>query len=393
MALWNAIHSQLIDIVEWLDPTQDTMLYRFYRPNNEIKNGAKLVVREGQAAAFVNEGQLADVFLPGTFTLATANLPILSDLRGWKYGFESPFKAEVYFVSTRLFTDRKWGTQNPIMLRDPEFGPVRLRAFGTFAVRVKYPPVFLRELAGTTGRFSIDDIDSQLRDMVTSRFADALGSSKIAVLDLAGNYAALGDRIIGAIQPDFAALGLELAKLVIENISLPAEVEAALDKRTSMGVIGNLNAYTQYETANAIKDAAQNPGGFAGAGAGLAAGMVMGQQMLQPGRLAPEPADHVASAAPTAAPAAAAAAAPGAAPPGMMPPPVPAGASPFFVAYDGKQSGPFTPADLQAAATSGKLTRSTLVWQQGMPAWTAAGQVSALASLFENVPPPLPPGL
>ena len=242
MALWDKLKSQLIDIIEWLDNTQDTMVWRFWRPENEIMNGAKLIVREGQVAAFVNQGQLADVFLPGTYDLHTRNLPILSKLAGWSHGFESPFKAEVYFLSTRVFTDRKWGTKNPIMLRDPEFGPVRLRAFGSFAIKVKYPPVFLREIVGTNGRFTIDQINDQLRDMATSRFTDVLGSSKIAALDLAGNYDQLSGYIVERIQPDFAAFGLELVKFVVENISLPPEVEAALDKRTSMGVIGNLQA-------------------------------------------------------------------------------------------------------------------------------------------------------
>src|SRR6476661_677062 len=189
MSIWDKLRGELIDIIEWLDETPDTMVWRYPRADNEIKNGAKLIVRESQAAAMVNEGQLADLFLhSGTFTLATQNLPILGKLKGWKYGFESPFKAEVYFVSLKTFTGRKWGTKNPIMLRDPEFGPVRLRAFGTFAIKITEPATFLKQIVGTNAKFSIDSIGEQLRDMVVARFADALGESKIPALDLASNY-------------------------------------------------------------------------------------------------------------------------------------------------------------------------------------------------------------
>src|SRR5436190_10963901 len=282
MGIWDKLKGELIDIIEWLDDTRDTMVWRYPRGDNEIKYGAKLVVRESQAAAFINEGALADVFLqPGTFTLQTQNLPILSKLKGWKYGFESPFKAEVYFVSMRTFTDRKWGTKNPIMLRDPEFGPVRLRAFGSFAVKVGDVPTLLRNLVSTDSRFSVDDIGEQLRDLLVARFADALGESKIPVLDLAANQDDLGKLLITRIQPDFDTFGLKLVNLLVENISLPPEVEQALDERTKMGVIGDLNRYTQFKTANAIGDAAKNPGGMAGMGMGVGAGMAMGQQMSQ----------------------------------------------------------------------------------------------------------------
>ncbi len=364
MAFWDKLKGELIDIIEWLDDSRDTMVYRFPRLDNEIKYGAKLIVREGQAAAFVNEGRLADVFQPGTYTLQTQNLPILSTLKGWKYGFSSPFKAEVYFVSTRVFTDRKWGTKNPIMLRDAEFGPVRLRAFGNFAVKVSDPAVFLREIVGTDGRFTIDEFGDQLRDMVVARFSDVLGESKIPILDLAGNYDELGKFICARIEGDFGGFGMKLAKLLVENISLPAEVEAAMDKRTSMGVIGNLGAYTQYQSANAIGDAAKNPGGIAGAGVGLGAGYVMAQQLGQAMNSAQSQAN-------------------------AGPPPLPTG-SEFFAAYDGKQSGPLTLDQLRADATAGKLTRQTLVWRQGMAAWTPADKVVEFADFFAHTPPPLP---
>src|ERR1700722_16734481 len=211
MGLFDKIRHELIDIIDWTDDTSDTLVWRFPRYENEIKYGAKLIVRESQSAAFINEGKLADVFQPGTYTLQTQNLPILSTLKGWKYGFESPFKAEVYFVSTRTMTDRKWGTKNPILLRDAEFGMVRLRAFGTYALRVSDPAAFLRQVAGTQATFTVEQIEDQLRDLVVARFADALGSAKVAAIDLAGNYDRVGRLIAAQIQPDFTTFGLQIA--------------------------------------------------------------------------------------------------------------------------------------------------------------------------------------
>jgi membrane protease subunit (stomatin/prohibitin family) len=359
MGIWEKIKGEFVDIIEWLDTTQDTLVYRFERYANEIKFGAKLVVREGQAAVFVNQGQIADVFRPGTYTLETQNLPILSTLQGWKYGFSSPFKAEVYFASTRLFTDLKWGTRNPVMLRDAEFGPVRLRAFGTYVVRVGDPGVFIRQIVGTEGRFTADQITEQLRNFIVSRFTDLLGEKKIPALDLAGNYDELGQFVTEKLKPEFEAYGLELHKLLVENISLPPEVEAAIDKRSSMGVVGNLDAYARFQTANAIPDAARNPGGLAAAGVGLGMGLSMAGQTA------------------------------GALPQGGgLPPPLPAM---FFVAQGGQRTGPFTPEALRGEAEGGRLTRETLVWRQGFADWMPAGQVADLNSLFAGLPPPLPP--
>src|ERR1041385_6923048 len=261
MGIFDKLRGELIDIVEWTDDSRDTMVYRFPRYANELMYGPNLVVRESQVGAFINEGRLADVFSPGTYTLETKNLPILATLKGWKYGFSSPFKAEVYFVSTRTFTGHKWGTKNPIMLRDPEFGPVRLRAFGTYGLRVSDPATFLRQITGTDGRFTVDELGDQIRDMVVARFTEILGQSKIPALDLAGNQDALGKFMTDKIRSDFAQFGLDIVGLVVENISLPPEVEAAMDKRTSMGVLGNLDAYTKFQAANAIGDAAKNPAG------------------------------------------------------------------------------------------------------------------------------------
>ncbi len=362
MSFWKKLKGELIDIIAWTDPTSNTMVYRFERYGNEIKHGAKLVVREGQAAAFVNEGKLADVFMPGTHTLDTSNLPILSTLQGWKYGFESPFKAEVYFTSTRRFTDLKWGTKNPIMLRDAEFGPIRLRAFGSYTIRVSDAGQFLKEIVGTDGHFTTDDITNQLRNMIVARFADILGESKIPALDLAANYDELGKFITGRIQTEFTTYGLELAQLMIENISLPPAVEEVLDKRTSMGVVGDIGKYTQFQAAEALKAAAENPGGMAAGGMGMGMGFAMANQMgtAMSGQSATPPA----------------------------PPPVP-GQPSFFAAIDGKQAGPFDAAALKQHITSGKVTADTLVWCNGMANWTPAGQVDALQAGFAG-PPPLP---
>ena len=364
MDIWKKLKGELIDIVEWLDNTPDTLVYRFERHNNEIKNNAKLVVRESQAAVFVREGTFADTFNPGMYTLDTRNLPILSTILGWKYGFESPFKAEVYFVNTRNFTDRKWGTMNPIMLRDPEYGPVRLRAFGTYAFRVADPTTFLKQVVGTNPRFTTDGISEQLRNYIVSEFADTLGEAKIPVLDLAANYTELGTFIRDKIAPHIAQLGLELSAFSVENISLPPEVEKALDQRTSMGIVGDMNRYTQFNAAQALGQSGNTPNSAIGTGVGLGAGMAMAQQMasaLQPGAAAP--------------------------------PPIPGAAQAlaFFIAQNNQQAGPFDAATLARLASEGKLTRETLVWRQGMPAWAQAATVAELAQVFGAVPPPLPP--
>ena len=372
MDIWRRLKGELIDIVELIDESQDTLVRRFERsfvPDNNIKNGAKLIVRPGQAAVFVNMGQVADVFAPGMYTLETKNLPILSTLQGWKYGFESPFKAEVYFVATKQFTDLKWGTMNPVMRRDPEFGPVRLRAFGTYATRVADPAKFIADIAATNSHFTIDGIMEQLRNVIVSRFTDTLGESKIPMLDLAGNLNELAEFVAGVIRPEFEGYGLELSKLLIENISLPPAVEEALDKRSSMGIVGNLQAYAQFQAANAMEAAAKNPGA-AGQGAGIGMGFVMAQTMGQQmagGMSAPN------------------------AGAGMSPPPLPGAPStqPFFAAINGQQAGPFDPGTLGTMAMQGQVTRDTLVWRQGMASWTPAGQVPELGRIF---PPPMPGG-
>jgi membrane protease subunit (stomatin/prohibitin family) len=364
MGLWDKIKGELIDIIEWMDNNRDTMVYRFERHGNEIKYGAKLVVRESQVAVFINEGKLADVFQPGTYTLETKNMPLMTTLQGWKYGFASPFKAEVYFVQTRQFTDLKWGTKNPVMLRDPEFGPVRLRAFGTYAMRVKDAAQFIKEVVGTDGEFTSDEITDQLRNLIVSRFTNLVGASKIPVLDLAGNYDQLGDFLTTKLAPEFESYGLNVSKMLVENISLPPEVEAAMDKRSSMGVIGNLQAYMQYQTAESIPLMAENSGGggFAAAGFGAGMGMQMGNVM---GQSFQQPVTQ------------------------MAPPPIPNIS--YFVAVNGQQQGPFDFQTLKQKTMNGEFTRDSLVWKQGMASWTKAGDVADLGEVFASMPPPLPP--
>ena len=271
--------NQFIEVIEWLDDSGNTMLYRFPVADQEIKNGARLTVRESQAAVFVFQGQIADVFPPGFYTIDGGNTPILSKLGAWKYGFNSPFKAEVYFVNTKQFTDLKWGTMNPIMMRDADFGMVRLRAFGIYSIRVMDPRAFIKEVAGTNGKFDTEDIEGQLKRTLVSGFTDALGESKIAALDLASNYDELGVFGRKKLNDEFKSFGLELTKFIIENISLPPEVEAAMDKRTSMGVLGDAQRYAQFQAADAMRDAAKNPSGGAGLGAGLGAGFAVGGAM------------------------------------------------------------------------------------------------------------------
>jgi membrane protease subunit (stomatin/prohibitin family) len=365
MAFWDKIKSQFIDVIEWADSTHDTLVWKFPHYDNAIKNGAQLVVREGQAAAFLFEGQLGDVFKAGRHVLTTSNIPILTTLKNWKYAFNEPFKCDVFFVSTRQFTGLKWGTPNPIMLRDPEFGPIRLRAFGSYCIQVKEPGAFIRQISGTNTGFETADISNYLRDLLVSRFADALGESKIAALDLAANYTELGGEINQKLQPEFEEYGLTLTKFLVENISFPPEVEAALDQRSKMGVLGNMQQYTQMKTAEAIGDMANNPGSGGGM-MGMIGGMNMGgivggamQAGMQNQQSAP-----------------------------VAPPPLP-GAAQFFAAINSQQAGPFDLNALKGQAVGGNLTRETLVWKQGMANWLPAGQVPELAGVF-SAPPPLP---
>lgn len=359
MGLRDKLRGEFVDIVEWLDESRDTIVWRFARHGNEIKMGARLTVREGQTAVFVNEGQVADVFPPGMYTLETQNLPVLSTLRGWKHGFSSPFKAEVYFVATRQFSDQKWGTQSPIVMRDSEFGMVRVRAYGACSYRVADPEVLLRELVGTDPQFRTDEVAEFLRQQVVARVATALATAGVPVLDLAAHQNDVAERLVPLLDEDLSSLGLEVARFVIESVSLPPEVEAALDKRTSMGVVGDLDQYTRFQAAEAVTMAAQNEGGAAGAGVGLGLGAGMGAQVA---------ASMARSTAPTPA----------------GPPPLPTG---WFVAVGGQQQGPVSQEEVSRRLHAGEIDVDTLVWREGMSGWLRLAEVRELAPV---VPPPLP---
>ena len=368
MGLFDTIRNELVDIIEWIDDSRHTLAWRFPRHQNEIKQGAQLIVRPGQVAIFVNQGKIADEFEPGQYTLETSNLPILSTLQGWKYGFDSPFRCEVYFVATRQVTDLKWGTPNPVIMRDPDFGPVRIRAFGNYALRAVDPKALLKDLVGTDSSFEADEVSELLRGIVVQSFSDACASSKIAVLDLATSFIELSEQVrqivIERVDDEY---GLDIPQLQIVNVSLPPEVEEALDKRSSMNVIGDMQQYQAYQMGTSMPIAAANPaGGLAGAGVGLGMGMAMANQMV-PGMMQQG------------------AAAGGAAPP---PPPL---APAWHVAENGQSSGPFDLQGLSQAASAGRLLPTTMVWSAGMAAWAEAQQVPALAGLFAPPPPPVPP--
>ncbi len=339
MSILNFLSGEFIDVIAWTDDTRDTMVWRFERQGHAIKYGAKLTVREGQAAVFVHEGQLADVFTPGLYMLETNNMPILTTLQHWDHGFRSPFKSEIYFVNTTRFTNLKWGTKNPIMLRDPEFGPTRIRAFGTYAVRVSDPGLFLREIVGTDGEFTKDEITFQIRNIIVQEFSRVIAQSG-------------------------AAYGLTIPEFYIENISLPPAVEAALDKRTSMGIVGDLSRYTQFQTAEAMTAPGGAAGGAMASGVGAGIGMAMGAQMARQG--------------------------PWGAAPGAAAPPPPPVEHVWHIADGGATKGPFSKASMGRMAADGSLSRESWVWTQGQDGWKRAEETE-LAQLFTVLPPP-PPG-
>jgi len=373
MGIFDFLSGEFIDVIHWVDDTRDTMVWRFEREGHEIKYGAKLTVREGQSAVFVHEGQLADVFTPGLYMLETNNMPIMTTLQHWDHGFRSPFKSEIYFVNTTRFNNLKWGTKNPIMLRDPEFGPTRIRAFGTYSIRVTDPARFMTEIVGTDGEFTMDEISFQIRNIIVQEFSRTIAGSQIPVLDMAANTADLGKLIASEVSRPLAEYGLSMPEFYIENISLPPAVEQALDKRTSMGLAGDLGKFTQYSAAEAMTAAAQNPngGGGMGAGLGMGMGMAMANQMAAGPWGARLQTHHAAPAA-------------------MAPPPPPV-EHVWHIAENGATKGPFSKAAMGRMATDGALTRETLVWTPGQDGWLPAGQVTELAQLFTILPPPPPP--
>ncbi len=358
MGFWDKIFGEFIDVIDWLDESNDTLVYRFERYNNEIKYGAKLTVRQAQAAVFVNEGEIADVLGPGIYELTTQNLPILTTLQHWDHGFNSPFKAEVYFCNLRRFTDLKWGTKNPIILRDKEFGAVRLRAFGTYEIRIEDPRKFIEEIVGTNGHFTVDEISNQLRNIIISRFTDIVASSGIPVLDLAANYDQLGEYVGEKIASEFKEYGLELSRILIENISVPPMVEEALDKRTSMGMIGDLRKYLDYQTAESLTKEGSGMSEMVGMGVGFAMADKLSksfekQETKTKTDYVPEPFEKM-----------------------------------YYYAEDKEPQGPFNIDDIEDMIKEGKINSSTLMWATGMESWAKAKDIEEVETLFNYLTPP-----
>src|SRR5512139_1363183 len=281
MAIIDFLKKQFIDIIEWTDDSRDTLSYRFPDEDKEIKNGAQLIVRESQAVQFVYLGEFGDTFGPGRHALTTDNIPVLTNLRSWKYALESPFKADVYYVVTRVFTGNKWGTANPVMMRDADFGIVRLRAYGIYDFRVVDVKKFLKEVAGTDNHFRLDEFNDTMRSRIVSVFSEALAQSKVPALDVAARYSELGSALLPLINPQTTAkYGLEITSFIVENVSVPPEVEQAIDKRSSMAAVGNLNDYVKFQMAESMTKGGGEGGSMAGTAAGLGAGLAMGQQMM-----------------------------------------------------------------------------------------------------------------
>jgi len=363
------LSNEFIDIVEWLDHSPDTIAHRFERYQNEIKNGAKLIVREGQTAVFINEGQLADVFGPGTYTLTTQNLPILSTLKGWKHGFNSPFKAEVYFVNTHLFTDEKWGTKSPITLSDDRFGLVEIRAFGTYAFRIADAGTFIRDIVGTDGNFTSFEINEHLKSLIATRFTDTVGKARLPIELYAANTTELSDSCREVMAAEFRSVGIALERFYIENVSMPEELKKEIFEYSRIDKL-DLDKLAKFKTAQAIEAAAKNEGGTAGAGMGMGMGFVLAQQM---GNLMGGPGQ---------------ATAPGSG--AAVPPPMPQQVA-YHYAVNGAQHGPVGFEQLQALFAGRHINRDSLVWKQGMANWAPLREVEELKSfLGGNTPPPLP---
>ncbi|MCB1581885.1 MAG: SPFH domain-containing protein [Marinicella sp.] len=367
MGIWDKLFGELVDVIDWTDDTNHTLVYRFPRYGNEIKNGAMLTVREGQMAVLVNEGEVADIFEPGLYELSTANVPILSSLQGWKHGFESPFKAEVYFFNTRVFTDMKWGLRNPLILRDKEFGVIRIRAFGSYAFRINNPKLMMSEIVGTDGHFVLEEIIGQLKNLVVTGFAKVISESGVPVLDLAASYDDLGSFLTEQIQPLFEQYGLKLETLLVENVSVPEAVEQALDERASSIAVGDLNRFTRYQQAQSMRDAANNQ---SAAGGGMAMGMGFG--MAQSFGQALAKGDDTDP---------------------LKPPPVPDKAKEikhYFIIVEGERIGPVNLAAVATMIEKHQITADTLMWTAGLNDWTAAEGLSEVLLHLKNQPPAMP---
>jgi membrane protease subunit (stomatin/prohibitin family) len=363
MGLFDKIRGEFVDIIDWVDNTNDTIVWKFPRYQDEIKNGAKLTVRETQMAVLMNEGVIADVFGPGMHTLTTQNLPILSTLRGWKYGFDSPFKVDIYFISTKQFIDQKWGTKNPITVSDPRFGFIELRAFGNFAYRVEDGGKFIKEIAGTQLIYRADEIEEQLKTIIVSKFTDAVGEGNIPIEKFAANMDELSKLGQEKLNEDFKEYGINITKFLVENVSMPEELKKEIFNYSRLGAI-DAQKLAQLNMANSIKDVANNDG-IGGAGMAMGMGVGVGNMFtnMMTNNAAPQN------------------------PVNATPPPIVA----FFIVKDGAQAGPFDMQQLQVMVNSGEVSRSTMVWKAGMANWASAELQPELAQLFAMVPPPPPP--
>lgn len=364
MGLFDRLRNELIDIVEFIDNSHNTIVYRFQRHQNEIKNGAKLIVREGQQAIFVNEGQIADIFEPGTYKLTTQNLPILSTLKGWKYGFNSPFKAEVYFVNTTNFLDQKWGTKSPIIYQDERFGMIEICAFGTYAFRVRDSGKFIKEIVGTSGNVTTYEINNQLRSIVVTRFSDAVGEAHLPIEKFAANLNELSKAIFGYMHDDFHGYGMNITKFLIENISMPDEVKKEIFELSRLDKI-DINKLTQMKASKAMETAAGNPSGMSGIGVGMGTGFAVSNQMVQAmSNNSVQSASQLAEA---------------------IPPVIK-----YYAVVDGKQAGPYDKNKLKELVDNKVLSQSTLLWKSGLKDWIFAKNMDELSDLWSATPPPLP---
>lgn len=364
------LSNEFIDIIEWLDYTDDTIAYRFERYQNEIKNGAKLIVREGQTAVFINEGQLADVFTPGTYKLNTQNLPILATLKGWKYGFNSPFKAEVYFVNTHLFTDEKWGTKTPITLSDQRFGLVEIRAFGTYAFKIDDAGKFITQIVGTDNNFTNYEINEHLKSLIATRFTNTVGQANLPIELYAANTTELSGTCREVMSPDFLSVGIALEKFFIENVSMPEDLKKEIFEYSRIDKL-DLDKLAKFKSAKAIEAAAQNEGGTAGAGMGMGMGFVLAQQM---GQLFNQQTSTSGTSQTSVG----------------APPPIPQQTQ-YFYALNGQQQGPISFDQLKALFAGRTVNKETLIWKQGLVDWSPLKDIDELkVFLGGNTPPPLP---
>ncbi len=362
MGFFDKLSHEFIDIIDWTDNTNDTVVWKFPRYQNEIKMGAKLTVRESQQAVFLNEGTIADVYQPGMYSLTTENMPILSTLRGWKYGFNSPFKADVFLVSTRQFIDQKWGTKNPITLSDDRFGMIELRAFGSFAYKVVDAGKFIKEVAGTEGEYTTEEVNGQLRSLIVNKFSNAAGAGNLPIEKFAANLEELSKLCADKLNEDFTDYGLKITRFVIENVSMPDDVKKEIFDYSRLNKI-DMQKLAQFRTTESIEIAAANQG-IGGMGVGLGVGMGMGKIVTQSVSDASQQ---------------------------LNSPPPPPPVVQFFTAVNGQQNGPFGVDQLPLLIQNGTVKRETLVWKAGMANWAQASTIAELSSMFNSVPPPPPP--